>query len=56
MMITVIDTGYIGLVTGAAIKTKAVFDGRKVYRRVIVWEAGFDYYAIEMGENIAEKA
>lgn len=41
---------------GAAIKTKVVFDGRNLYRSAIVAEAGFDYYGIGMGENIAEKA
>jgi UDPglucose 6-dehydrogenase len=41
---------------GQAIKTKVVFDGRNLYRREIVAEAGFDYYGIGMGENIAEKA
>src|SRR6056300_453772 len=39
-----------------AMKTKVVFDGRNLYRSVIVAEAGFDYYGIGMGENIAEKA
>ena len=38
---------------GAAIKTKVVFDGRNLYRSAIVAEAGFDYYGIGMGENIA---
>jgi UDPglucose 6-dehydrogenase len=41
---------------GAAMKTKVVFDGRNLYRSSIVAEAGFDYYGIGMGENIAEKA
>ena len=41
---------------GVAMKTKVVFDGRNLYRREIVGEAGFDYYGIGMGENIAEKA
>ena len=41
---------------GAAMKTKVVFDGRNLYRSNIVGEAGFDYYGIGMGENIAEKA
>ena len=41
---------------GAAMKTKVVFDGRNLYRSAIVAEAGFDYYGIGMGENIAEKA
>jgi len=41
---------------GAAMKTKVVFDGRNLYRREIVAEAGFDYYGIGMGEQIAEKA
>jgi len=40
---------------GAAMKIKVVFDGRNLYRRAIVTEAGFDYYGIGMGENIAEK-
>ena len=40
---------------GAAMKTKVVFDGRNLYRSAIVAEAGFDYYGIGMGENIAEK-
>jgi len=40
----------------AAMKTKVVFDGRNLYRSAIVAEAGFDYYGIGMGENIAEKA
>lgn len=40
---------------GQAIKTKVVFDGRNLYRREIVGEAGFDYYGIGMSENIAEK-
>ena len=41
---------------GQAMKTKVVFDGRNLYRREIVGEAGFDYYGIGMSENIAEKA
>jgi UDPglucose 6-dehydrogenase len=41
---------------GAAMKTRVVFDGRNLYRSAIVAEAGFDYYGIGMGENIAEKA
>ena len=41
---------------GAAMKTKVVFDGRNLYRSAIVAEAGFDYYGIGMGENVAEKA
>ena len=41
---------------GQAIKTKVVFDGRNLYRREIVGEAGFDYYGIGMSENIAEKS
>ena len=41
---------------GAAMKTRVVFDGRNLYRRQIVDEAGFDYYGIGMGDNIAEKA
>lgn len=41
---------------GAAMKTRVVFDGRNLYRREIVGEAGFDYYGIGMGEKIAEKA
>jgi UDPglucose 6-dehydrogenase len=40
---------------GDAMKTKVVFDGRNLYRSSIVAEAGFDYYGIGMGENIAEK-
>ena len=40
---------------GQAMKTKVVFDGRNLYRREIVGEAGFDYYGIGMSENIAEK-
>lgn len=40
---------------GKAMKTKVVFDGRNLYRREIVGEAGFDYYGIGMSENIAEK-
>ena len=40
---------------GQAMKTKLVFDGRNLYRREIVGEAGFDYYGIGMSENIAEK-
>ena len=40
---------------GRAMKTKVVFDGRNLYRREIVGEAGFDYYGIGMSENIAEK-
>jgi UDPglucose 6-dehydrogenase len=31
---------------GAAMNTKVVFDGRNLYRREIVCEAGFDYYGI----------
>jgi UDPglucose 6-dehydrogenase len=41
---------------GTAMKTRVVFDGRNLYRREIVGEAGFDYYGIGMGEKIAEKA
>ena len=37
---------------GQAMKTKVVFDGRNLYRREIVGEAGFDYYGIGMSENI----
>ncbi|MDA9792177.1 UDP-glucose/GDP-mannose dehydrogenase family protein [Schleiferiaceae bacterium] len=33
---------------GAAMKTRVVFDGRNLYRREIVGEAGFDYYGIGM--------
>lgn len=40
---------------GQAMKTKVVFDGRNLYRREIVGEAGFDYYGIGMSENIAKK-
>ena len=40
---------------GAAMKTKVVFDGRNLYCSTIVAAAGFDYYGIGMGENIAEK-
>lgn len=36
-----------------ALKTKVVFDGRNLYRRELVREAGFDYYGIGMGEKIA---
>ena len=39
---------------GQVMKTKVVFDGRNLYRREIVSEAGFDYYGIGMSENIAE--
>ena len=39
-----------------AMNTQVVFDGRNLYRSAIVAEAGFDYYGIGMGENIAEKA
>ena len=38
---------------GIAMKTKVVFDGRNLYRREILGEAGFDYYGIGMGEKIA---
>jgi len=31
---------------GQAMKTKVVFDGRNLYRREILGEAGFDYYGI----------
>ncbi len=40
---------------GQAMKTKVVFDGRNLYRREIVGEAGFDYYGIGMSEINAEK-
>ena len=40
---------------GAAMKTRVVFDGRNLYGREIMDEAGFDYYGIGMGEEIAEK-
>jgi UDPglucose 6-dehydrogenase len=40
---------------GVAMNTKVVFDGRNLYRRVKVEEAGFDYYGLGMGENVAEK-
>ena len=39
--------------SGAAMKTKVVFDGRNPTAAIVV-EAGFDYYGIGMGENIAE--
>ena len=38
-----------------AMNGKVLFDGRNLYRRAIVAEAGFDYYGIGMSENIAEK-
>ena len=51
----VIRSGYIGLVTGAAIKIKVFFDSRNLHRSVILAEAGFDHYGIGTGDNIAEK-
>jgi len=36
---------------GAAMKTKAVFDGRNLYRRVIVEEGGFDYFGIGISDS-----
>ena len=41
---------------GAVMKTCVIFDGRNLYRREIVSEAGFDYYGIGMCEKIGEKA
>ena len=41
---------------GAELSHKVIFDGRNLYRRQVVAEAGFDYYGIGIGENIAEKA
>jgi hypothetical protein len=41
MEITIIGTSYVGLVTGAAMKTRVVFDGRNLYCRAVVGEAGF---------------
>jgi hypothetical protein len=35
---------------------KITFDGRGLYLSGILGESGFDYYAIGIGENIAEKA
>lgn len=40
-------------IVGAAMKTNVVFEGRNLYRREILGEAGFDYFEIGMGENIA---
>ena len=37
---------------GIAMKTRVVFDGRNLYRREMVSEAGFDYYGIGMGERV----
>jgi UDPglucose 6-dehydrogenase len=31
---------------GAAMNTKVIFDGRNLYRRKILAEAGFDYFGI----------
>ena len=57
MKITVIGTGYVGLVTGACLSDVGIevicvdidqkkIDGRNLYRSAIVAEAGFDYYGI----------
>lgn len=67
MKITVIGTGYLGLVTGACLSDVGIgatyvdidqkkIDGCKLYRSGIVSEVGFDYYGIGMSENTAEKA
>ena len=41
---------------GAVMKTRVVFDGRNLYRRKVVNEAGFDFYGIGMDGIIAKKA
>ena len=41
---------------GAELSHKVIFDGRNLYRREVVAEAGFDYYGIGQGENIVEKS
>ena len=55
MKITAIRSGYVGLVKGAAMKAKVVFDSRNLYRSGILEEAGFDHYGIGICDNIAEK-
>jgi UDPglucose 6-dehydrogenase len=40
---------------GALLSHKVVFDGRNLYRREILVEAGFNYYGIGQGEKIVEK-
>ena len=66
MKITVIGTGYVGLVAGACppdvgIEVTCVdidqkkIDGHNLFSSEIVAEVVFDNYGIGMGENIAEK-
>jgi UDPglucose 6-dehydrogenase len=40
---------------GAELSHKVIFDGRNLYRREVVAEAGFDYYGIGQGEKMVEK-
>ena len=57
MKITVIGTGYVGLVTGVCLSDVGIdvtcvdidqkkIDGRNLYRSAILAETGFDYYGI----------
>ena len=41
---------------GASLSHKVVFDGRNLYRREVLAEAGFDYFGIGQGQDIVEKA
>jgi len=41
---------------GASLSHKVVFDGRNLYRKEQLIEAGFDYFGIGQGEKIVEKA
>ena len=41
---------------GAELSHKVIFDGRNLYRREVVAEAGFDYYGIGQGEKMVEKS
>ncbi|MEY2963226.1 MAG: hypothetical protein RL754_487 [Bacteroidota bacterium] len=40
---------------GASLSHKVVFDGRNLYRKEQLIEAGFDYFGIGQGEKIVEK-
>ena len=40
---------------GAELSHKVIFDGRNLYRREVVAEAGCDYYGIGQGEILVEK-
>jgi len=40
---------------GASLSHKVIFDGRNLYRREVLAEAGFDYFGIGQGEKIIEQ-